>query len=59
VAQEFDWRPITELLEQIHDGDPEMRRDRPSKWWGLEPLNQRRHNRQLRYASVFHVNSDN
>ena len=38
VAHELGWRPIAELLEQIHDGDPLLCTDWPSKWWGLEPL---------------------
>src|SRR5712672_2289217 len=39
LAHELDWRPIPELLEQIHDGDPELRGGWPLNWWGLEPLN--------------------
>jgi chemotaxis methyl-accepting protein methylase len=59
VAHEFGWRPITELLEEIHDGDPDVRTDWPSKWWGLEPLNHRRHSWETRYAAAFRVNGGN
>jgi CheR methyltransferase, SAM binding domain len=59
VAHELGWRPIPELLEQIHDGDPSVRRDWPWWWWGLEPLNHRRHDWRMRYAAVFQVNSSN
>jgi chemotaxis methyl-accepting protein methylase len=59
VAHELGWRPIPELLEQIHDGDPSVRRDWPWRWWGLEPLNHRRHDWRMRYAAVFQVNSSN
>jgi SAM-dependent methyltransferase len=56
VARELRWRPIQELIEEIHDGDPSVRRDWPCKWWGLEPLNTKRDDWQMRYAAVFHLN---
>jgi chemotaxis methyl-accepting protein methylase len=56
VAHELGWRPIPELLEQIHDGDPSVRKDWPWRWWGLEPLNHNRHDWRTRYAAVFQVN---
>jgi 2-polyprenyl-3-methyl-5-hydroxy-6-metoxy-1,4-benzoquinol methylase len=59
LAHELDWRPIPELLEQIHDGDPELRGGWPLNWWGLEPLNHRRRDWQLRYAGAFQINTDN
>ena len=59
VAHDLRWRPITELLEQIHDGDPSVQKDWPWRWWGLEPLNQNRHDWRTRYAAVFEVNGVN
>ena len=53
VAHELGWQPIPELTEQIHDGDPSVRKDWPLRWWGLEPLDKRRPDWQLRYAAVF------
>jgi chemotaxis protein methyltransferase CheR len=53
VAHELGWRPIPELLKQIHDGDPDLRGGWPLAWWGLEPLNHRRCDWQLRYATAF------
>jgi chemotaxis methyl-accepting protein methylase len=55
VAHELGWRPIPELLEQIHNGDPVLREDWPWHWWGLEPLNRRRQDWRMRYAAVFQV----
>ncbi len=55
VAHELGWRPIPELLEQIHDGDPDLRGGWPLCWWGLEPLNHRRRDWQLRYAAAFQL----
>ncbi len=59
VAHELGWQPIPELLEQIHDGDPDLRGGWPVAWWGLEPLNHRRRDWQLRYAAVFQLNIGN
>lgn len=59
VAHELGWRPIPELLEQIHDGDPSVRGGWPWWWWSLEPLNHRRHDWQLRYAAAFQFNRGN
>jgi SAM-dependent methyltransferase len=53
VAGDLGWRPVSELMEEIHDGDPSVRGDWPWEWWGLEPLTKRRHNWQMRYAAAF------
>jgi chemotaxis methyl-accepting protein methylase len=55
VASNLGWRPILELIEEIHEGDPSVRRDWPCTWWGLEPLNKKRAEWQMRYASAFRV----
>ena len=53
VAADLGWRPVPELIEEIHDGDPSVRGGWPGEWWGLEPLNKRKENWQMRYAAVF------
>ena len=53
VARDFGWRPVTELISEIHEGDPSLRRDWPLEYWGLEPFDQRRIDWKMRYASVF------
>ena len=58
VARELGWQPIPELIEQIHDGDPSVRRDWPCAWWGLEPLDKKRADWQMRYASAFRLGED-
>jgi hypothetical protein len=55
VAREFGWRPVPELLEQIHEGDPCVREGWPWCWWGLEPLDRRKPDWQLRYAALFQI----
>lgn len=55
VAGELGWQPIQELIREIHDGDPSVRHDWPWGWWGLEPLDDRRSDWQLRYAVAYRV----
>ena len=55
VAFDLRWEPVTELIAEIHDGDPSVRADWPSQWWGLEPLNRRRRDWQTRYAAAFRI----
>jgi chemotaxis protein methyltransferase CheR len=58
VARDLGWRPVLDLIEEIHEGDPSVRRDWPCAWWGLEPLNKNRADWQLRYASAFRLNEN-
>jgi SAM-dependent methyltransferase len=58
VALDLGWRPVTELMDEIHDGDPLVRADWPWQWWGLEPLDRKRSDWQTRYASAFEVRSE-
>jgi chemotaxis protein methyltransferase CheR len=55
VALDLGWEPVREFMAEIHDGDPSVRADWPWEWWGLEPLNRRRHDWQTRYAAVFRI----
>jgi hypothetical protein len=55
VASEYGWRPVTDLIEEIHEGDPSLRRDWPLHYWGLEPLDRTRADWKVRYASVFQL----
>jgi chemotaxis methyl-accepting protein methylase len=53
VAREMGWRPVTELIREIHEGDPSLRRGWPLEYWALEPFDQNRTDWKIRYASVF------
>jgi chemotaxis methyl-accepting protein methylase len=57
VAGDLGWRPVPELIEEIHDGDPSVRGDWPWQWWGLGPLNKRKNNWQMWYAAAFQQNN--
>jgi SAM-dependent methyltransferase len=55
VANDLGWQPVQELLEEIHEGDPGMRRKWPCHYGSLEPLNERRHDWRTRYAAAFQL----
>ena len=55
VAVDLGWEPVPELIAEIHNGDPSVRADWPWQWWGLEPMNRRRHHWQIRYAAAFRI----
>jgi chemotaxis protein methyltransferase CheR len=55
IAREFDWQPVPDLIREIHEGDTDVRRDWPCEWWGLEPLDGRRRDWQLRYGAIFQL----
>ncbi len=56
VACDLGWRPVQELLEEIHEGDPYLRKYWPSQYAGLEPLDRkRRRDWRVRYAAVFQL----
>lgn len=55
VARDLGWMPLTELLEEIHEGDPCLRGFWPCHYSGLEPLNKRRADWEIRYAAGFQL----
>jgi chemotaxis methyl-accepting protein methylase len=55
VAQDMGWKPVTELMREIHEGDASLRRGWPLDYWGLEPFREDRPDWNIRYASVFQI----
>ena len=55
VALDLGWRPLSDLIDEIHDGDPLVRADWPFRWWGLEPLDRNKANWEVRYANAFQL----
>ena len=55
VARELGWRPVTDMIMEIHEGDISLRRDWPLEYWGLEPFDEGRSDWRMRYASVFQL----
>jgi chemotaxis methyl-accepting protein methylase len=57
VARELGWKPVTDLFDEIHDGDISLRGQWPYHYSGLEPLNKKRDDWRIRYAAAFQLGS--
>jgi chemotaxis methyl-accepting protein methylase len=55
VARGMGWKPVTDMIRDIHEGDPSLRRGWPLEYWGVEPLCDTRPDWEIRYASVFQI----
>jgi chemotaxis methyl-accepting protein methylase len=55
VAKELDWKPVSDLLREVHEGDFSVTEGWPLQWWGLEPFGEDHPDWRIRYASVFQV----
>ena len=55
LSEELRWEPVQDLLEEIHDGDPCLRRLWPCHYGGLEPLDRTRTDWTRRYAAAFRI----
>ena len=55
VVRDLMLEPITDSIEDIHNGDSSLTKDWPFAYWGLEPFNMRRRDWKIRYSSVFRV----
>lgn len=53
VMRSLGWTPITERIEELHDGDHTLRDGFPWEYWALEPLDKTQPDWQLRYATIF------
>jgi 2-polyprenyl-3-methyl-5-hydroxy-6-metoxy-1,4-benzoquinol methylase len=53
VATDMKWNPITELAEDVHEGDPSIRNTWPLTYWSKEPFQASRTDAAIRYASAF------
>jgi chemotaxis methyl-accepting protein methylase len=58
VARALSWKPVSDGIEEIHDGDRTLRLSWPWRYWGLEPFDGSRSDRITRYASVFEVGEE-
>ena len=53
VAVDMKWKAVTELIEEVHDGDPSIRDGWPFDYWAKEPFDATRRDAMIRYASAF------
>jgi len=55
VARELGWKPVEELLDEVHEGDEWLRQLWPGHYAGLEPFDKARTDWKLRYAAAFQL----
>jgi chemotaxis methyl-accepting protein methylase len=55
VARELGWKPVIDLMREIHEGDASLAAGWPLEYWGLEPFRNDRPDWRTRYASVFQI----
>jgi chemotaxis protein methyltransferase CheR len=57
TVRRFKLQPVGHRIEEIHNADHDRGAIKAWPWayWSLEPLNKRRANWQIRYASIFRV----
>src|SRR5260370_29015393 len=53
VAKEMNWQPVSDLMQEIHEGDFSLAMGWPLGWWGLDPFGENHPDRRIRYPSVF------
>jgi SAM-dependent methyltransferase len=59
VARDLSWKPVMDLMREIHEGDVSLRRGWPMEYWGLEPFSDKRHDWKIRFASAFQIGGAN
>jgi chemotaxis methyl-accepting protein methylase len=55
VAKDMNWKPVSDLMREIHEGDSSLMAGWPLGWWGLEPFSKDHPDWRIRYASVFRL----
>ena len=55
VARDMGWKPVTDKIREVHEGDVTLTECWPMDYWGLEPFCANRSDWRIRYASVFQI----
>src|SRR3989442_7097257 len=55
VAREMGWKPVTELIREIHEGDVSLRRGWPVEYLGLVPFQAAPPQCMIRHTAAVHV----
>jgi chemotaxis methyl-accepting protein methylase len=58
VARELGWKPVVDLLRDVHEGDVSLMNDWPFEYWALEPFQAARRDSMIRYAAAFQLGVD-
>lgn len=55
VAQDLGWRPVMDMMREVHEGDRSLTQAWPLNYWGIEPFCDDRPDWKIRYASAFQI----
>jgi chemotaxis protein methyltransferase CheR len=55
VAQDLAWRPVSDMIREVHEGDVSLTEGWPLDYWGVEPFCNDRRDWGIRFASVFQI----
>jgi chemotaxis methyl-accepting protein methylase len=55
VAQDLGWRPVTDMMKEVHEGDDSLTQAWPMDYWGVEPFCSNLPDWRIRFASVFQI----
>jgi chemotaxis methyl-accepting protein methylase len=55
VARDLCWRPVMEMMREVHQGDSFLIEGWPLHYWSVEPFCDDRSDWKIRYASVFQI----
>jgi chemotaxis protein methyltransferase CheR len=58
MARRMGWKPVTDLLQQVHEGDASLTNSWPLAYWAVEPFRTTRRDRMIRYAAAFRLALD-
>jgi chemotaxis methyl-accepting protein methylase len=58
IARELGWKPVADLLREVHEGDVSLMNDWPFEYWALEPFQATRRDGMIRYAAAFELGDD-
>jgi len=55
VARDLGWKPVSDLLREIYEGDVSLMDGWPLEWWGQEPFMTVRPDYTTRHACGFQL----
>ena len=55
VARDLGWKPVSDLLREVYEGDVSLMNGWPLEWWGQEPFMTARLDYTTRYACAFQL----
>jgi chemotaxis methyl-accepting protein methylase len=55
VARKMGWKAVTDMIQEVYQGDSSLIRGWPTHYWGVEPFSQDVPDWKMRYAVVFQI----